>query len=130
MNIDECTSETGIKVFSIILMHFDRILGKSVIQNYKSVSVVKGDAESLASIIVEQLKEDEIPLVNLVADLSDSASTMRGKKSGVEKRLRDVAPHMLSIGGDTCHDMHRCCKAFALKFEKHVENLLVMCTMT
>lgn len=56
--------------------------------------------------------------------LSDSASTMHGKKSGVEKRLRDVAPHMLRIGGDTCHNMHRCCKAFSVKFEKHVEKLI------
>ena len=124
INIDECTSETGIKVFSIIVMYFDRCIGKSVIQNYKSVSILKGDAESLASIIVDQLKEDEIPMQNLVADLSDSASAMRGKKSGVEKRLRDVAPHMLSIGGDTCHDMHRCCKTFAVKFEKHVEKFI------
>ena len=35
LNIDECTSKTCIKVFSIIVMYFDRTLGKSVFQNYK-----------------------------------------------------------------------------------------------
>ena len=73
IHIDECTSETGIEVFSIIVIYFDRSLGKSVIQNYKAVSILKGDAESMASIIVKQLQEDEIPIENLVADLSDSA---------------------------------------------------------
>ena len=45
--------------------------------------------------------EDGIPMKNLIADLRDSANTAW---SGVEKRLRDLAPPMLYIGGDTCRE--------------------------
>ena len=116
INIDECTSKTAKKVLSIIVMYFDHAAGRSLIQNYKSISVTKGDGKTIASEILDHFKADEIPLSNLVADLSDSAGAMRGKHLGVEKRLRDVAPHLLEIGGDTCHDMHRACKIFAKTF--------------
>lgn len=33
VNIDECTSNAGIKVFSIIVMCFDHTIGKYVVQN-------------------------------------------------------------------------------------------------
>ena len=36
-------------------------------------------------------QDDQIPFENLVSDLSDSTNFMRGKKSGLEKRLRDKA---------------------------------------
>ena len=31
---------------------------------------------------------------------------MRGKKSGLEKRLRDRAPQLLNVHGDCCHHVH------------------------
>ena len=67
---------------------------------------------------------DGIPLKNLTSDLSDSANYMWGKKSGVEARLREKAPHLLDIDGDTCHHMHNSTKKFSAVFEKHVERMM------
>ena len=39
--------------------------------------------------ICKLFQDDQIPFENLVPDLSDSTNYMRGKKSGLEKRLRD-----------------------------------------
>ena len=93
-------------------------------QKYNSISLIKGDAETITTKITDMFTEDGIPMKNLIADLSDSANTMRGCHNGVEKRLRDLAPHMLYIGGDTCHDMHRSCKSFAENFVNHCEKFI------
>ena len=48
----------------------------------------------------------QIPIENLISDLSDSTNYMRGKKGGLEKRLRGKVPHLLNIDGDCCHHIH------------------------
>ena len=55
---------------------------------------------------------DGIPWENLISDLSDNTNYMRGKKSGLETELREKAPNMLDIGGDTCHVIHSTVKRF------------------
>ena len=44
---------------------------------------------TLFETISKLFQDDQIPFENLVSDLSDSTNYMRGKKSGLEKRLRD-----------------------------------------
>ena len=41
---------------------------------------------------------------------------MRGKKSGLETKLREKAPNMQDIGGDTCHVIHGAVKRFCDPF--------------
>ena len=43
-------------------------------------------------------------------------------KSGLEKQLRDKAPHLLNINGDCCHHVHNSVKAFCQTFNNFVEN--------
>ena len=89
INIDECTSNNHHKVFSILVSYFDEILGLSVVQHYKSVSMIEVNVLTLFETICKLFQDDQIPFENLVSDLSDSTNYMRGKKSGLEKRLRD-----------------------------------------
>ena len=49
---------------------------------------------------------------------------MRGKKSGLETKLREKAPNMLDIGGDTCHVIHGAVKRFCDPFLGFVEKVL------
>ena len=86
INIDECTESSGMKVFTILVSYFDDELGKSTVHYYKSVECIEISAELLTDAILKAFSEDEIPLENLISDLSDSASYMRGEKSGIEKR--------------------------------------------
>ena len=69
-------------------------------------------------------KRDGIPWEKLISDLSDNTNYMRGKKSGLERRLREEAPIMLDIGGDTCHVIHGAGKRFCDVFLGFVERVL------
>ena len=52
---------------------------------------------------VHLLEKNEIPFNMILAMLADSASTMRGKVSGLEVKMREnVAPQLLDIDGESC----------------------------
>lgn len=124
INIDECTSNNNHKVFSLLVSYFDAVVGKCVVQHYESVSMVVVNSVSLFQTICDLFKRDAILFDNLVSDLSDSTNYMRGKKSGLEKRLRDKAPQLLDIDGDICHHVHNTVGVFCKPFEKFVEKLI------
>lgn len=46
---------------------------------------------------------------------------MRGKKAGLETKIRTKCPHLLDIDGDSCH---LAAKAFCKPFSKCLENLI------
>ena len=69
-------------------------------------------------------KRDGIPWENLISGLSDNTNYMRGKKSGLETKLREKAPKMLDIGGDTCREIHGAVKRFCDPFLGFVEKVL------
>lgn len=123
INLDECTSNANEKVLSILVSYFSETLNMSVVQHYASVTLTVVNAETVFQTVVDLLKNDDIPLDNVVSSLSDSAAYMRGKKSGFETRLRDVAPHLLDIDGDICHHTHNSVKKFCSFFDQHVEHL-------
>ena len=57
-------------------------------------------------------KRDGILWENWISDLSDNTNYMRGKKSGLETKLREKATNMLDIGDDTCLVIHSAMKSF------------------
>ena len=120
INIDECTSNNHHKVFSIFVSYFDEILGLSVVQNYKSVGMIEVNALTLFQTICNLFQDDQILFENLVSDLSDSTNYMRGKKSGLEKQLRDKAPQLLNVDGDCRHHVHNSIKVFCQPFNNDI----------
>ena len=48
---------------------------------------------------------------------------MRGKKTGLEVRLREKAPHLLDIDGDSVHHAHNVAKSFTAPFNYYLEGL-------
>ena len=47
---------------------------------------------------------------------------MRGSKNGFEIKLREsVAPALINMDGDSCHDIHKACKIFTQIFDKYLE---------
>ena len=87
VNIDKCTTSNGMKVFTSLVSYFDDELERSTVEHYKSIECIDISAEILSEEILNAFIEDNIPLENLISDLSDSASYMRGEKSGIEKRF-------------------------------------------
>ena len=124
INIDECTSNNNHKVFSILVSFFDEEEGVCKVEHYESISLIVVNSLTLFDTICKLFLKDEIPFGNLVSDLSDSTNYMRGKKSGLEKRLRDKAPHLLDIDGDVCHHIHNTVKEFCKPFENFVEKFI------
>ena len=108
-------------LFFLTFRHVEK--GQSVVQHYESFSCTTVNAAILMTEISNLFQSDEIPWENLISDLSDSAAYMRGKKSGLEKRLRDKAPHLLDIDGDLCHHHHNAVKKFCDPFCKYIEKL-------
>ena len=48
---------------------------------------------------------------------------MRGVKSGLEARVREIAPHLIDIDGDACHHIHNIVKNFTKYFNSTLEKL-------
>ena len=124
INIDECTSNNHRKVFSILVSNFDEVLGLSVVQHYKSVSMTEVNVLTLFQTICKLLQEDQILFENLASDLSDSSNYMRGKKSGLEKRIRCKPPQLLNVDGDCCHHVHNSIRVFSQPFDNLVEKFI------
>ena len=60
----------------------------------------------MADIIKEELVSRNIPLLNCIAVMSDSASVMRGQKGGVISILKKDNPNLLDVGGCSMHHVH------------------------
>ncbi|XP_045193668.2 uncharacterized protein LOC123549557 [Mercenaria mercenaria] len=73
--------------------------------------------------VEEMFEKYNLPWNNLLSVLLDSCNTMRGKKSGLEARIREKAPHLLDIDGDSVHHVHNAAKAFTTPFKYYLESL-------
>ena len=79
-NVDECFSNNHKKIFSMLVSYFSENDGEVLVQHYKSQEFDKVNAENLRNFVITSLQEDDIPLKNVVANLSDSTNYMRRKK--------------------------------------------------
>lgn len=122
LNIDEATSSNVKRVLSILASYFCPEANKVVIEHLSSVCVTRVNAQTLFDEIVKLFDQLNIPWSNLMSILMDSCNVMRGPKSGLEMRVREKAPHLLDIDGDSCHHIHNASKKFCKPFEKYIEN--------
>ena len=122
-NVDECFSNNHKKIFSMLVSYFSENDGEVLVQHYKSQELDKLNAENLRNFVINSLQEDDIPLNNVVSNLSDSTNYMRGKKAGFETLLREQISHLLDIDGDICHHAHNTTGVFLKPFGKVVEKL-------
>ena len=87
------------------------------------------DGASLFEEMKAPFAKHDQPWETLLSMLLDSAGWMRGEKSGIEVCIRELAPHLLNIDGDSCRHMHNIVKNFTLYFGVFLERLLCnLCT--
>ena len=110
--------------FSVLVSHYDKEKHSLVVEQLASLSVPVVDAENLFRKLQSVFLQFNLPWENLLAMFMDSASVMRGEKNGLDKRVRDLAPHLIDIDGDSCHHMHNIVKNFTNHFDKFLEGLL------
>ena len=72
------------KLFSILVSYYFNELKRVVVQHYKSASFTTVNANNLFDYVINSLREDEIPITNLISKLSGSTNYMRGKTAGIE----------------------------------------------
>ena len=83
--------------------------------------MIEVNALTLFQTIFKLFQDDQIPFQNLVSDLSYSTNYMRGKKSGLDKRLQDQAPQLWNVNnGGCCHHVHSSLKVFCQPFDNLV----------
>ena len=124
LNMDESTSTNTKHVFTILVSYYNSSTNNIAVDHLASVDVPSCTSENLYTEVTKIFEEHDLPWEKLLAILSDSASTMRGKVSGLETLIRQsVAPHLLDIDGESCHHMHNVVKKFTSFFEFFLENL-------
>lgn len=72
------------------------------------LEIIQFDAESIYSAVVQCLKEKNLQVSKIVGMGFDRASTFSGKKSGVQTRIRNLAPHALFVHCH-CHLLQLAC---------------------
>ena len=124
LNLDEATLTNLLRVFSVVVSSYDKEKHSLVVEQLASLSISVVDAENLFRELQSVFLQFNLPWENLmVMMLRDSASVMGGEKNGLEKRVRDLAPHLIDIDGDSCHHMHNIVKNFTNHFDKFLEGL-------
>ena len=124
LNLDEATSTNLLRVFSVLVSSYDKEKHSLVVEQLASLSISVVDGENLFRELQSVFLQFNLLWENLmVMMLRDSASVMRGEKNGLEKRVRDLAPHLIDIDGDSCHHMHNIVKNFTNHFDKFLEGL-------
>ena len=81
------------------------------------------NANNLFDYVIYSLREDGIPITNLISKLSDSTNYMRLKIARFELLLRKEAPDLLDINDDTCYYVQNVSKKPLSSFNKHIEQL-------
>ena len=120
LNVDESTSGHGKKVLAMMASFFDSDEGKVVVHHLASVELVVVTSKSVFGAIVKVIEDFSLPWSNLISVL---LNVMRGCKSGVEVLLKEKAPHLIDIDGDSCHHIHNVAKTFCKPFEWWIERL-------
>ena len=123
LNMDESTSTNNEKIVAVLVSYFSKEERQIVVKHLESFSIVTADASSLFGKVCEMFEKHSLPWNNLISVLLDSCNTMRGKKSGLETRMREKARHLLDIDGDAVHHAHNAAKAFAKPFQYFIEGL-------
>ncbi|GBO44976.1 hypothetical protein AVEN_173335-1 [Araneus ventricosus] len=121
-NIDESTSSNHNRIVTLLVNYVTSDL-KIVTKHLSSFSLHVVNSDSLFKAIENVVDKNGLKWDKLMSVLLDSCNVMRGRKSGLEKKLRDKCPQLLDIDGDTCHHAHNAAKAFCKPFHMYVEKL-------
>ena len=95
---DECTDVATIEEMSVFC-HWEEE-GSPEEHFFEIVHLKQANAESIYSALVECLKEKNLQVSKIVGMGFDGASTFSGKKTGVQTRIKKLAPHALFVH---CH---------------------------
>ena len=103
---DECTDVATIEEMSVFCRWEEE--GSPEEHFLEIVHLKQANAESIYSALVECLKEKNLQVSKIIGMGFDGASTLSGKKTGVETRIKKLAPHALFVHCH-CHLLQLAC---------------------
>ena len=103
---DECTDVVTIEEMSVFCRWEEE--GSPEEHFFEIVHLKQANAESIYSALVECLKEKNLQMSKIVGMGFDGASTFSGKKTGVQTRIKKLAPHALFVHCH-CHLLQLAC---------------------
>ena len=103
---DECTDITTVEELSVFCRWEED--GLPVEHFLEIVHLQKANAESIHSALIECLKQKNLQVKRIVGMGFDGASTFSGPKTGVQARMKKLAPHALFVHCH-CHLLQLAC---------------------
>ena len=102
---DECTDVATIEEVGVL-----SLVGRGLTRGafLEIVHLKQANAEGIYSALVEYLKEKNLQVSKIVGMGSDGASTFSEKKTGVQTRIKKLAPHALFVHCH-CHLLQLAC---------------------
>ena len=103
---DQCTDISTVEEMSV----FCRWEGKGILEEHflEIIYLRQTNAESIYSALVECLKEKKLQISKIVGMGFDGVSTFSGKRTGVQNRIKKLAPHALFVHCH-CHLLRLAC---------------------
>ena len=99
---DECTDITTVEELSVFCRWEEN--GLPVEHFLEIIHLQKTDTESIYTPLIERLKQKNLQVSRIVGMGFDGASTFSGKKTGVQTRMKKLAPHaLLYTATATCY---------------------------
>lgn len=99
--IDESNDNTD-KSCIILIRVFDHNVGNVCIRFLDMPVVNIGTARNIFQALSDSLGKKELDFTKAVAFMSDTASVMKGARSGVQKLFKNEMPHLYDVGC-ICH---------------------------
>ena len=103
---DECTDITTVEELSVFCRWEEK--GKPEEHFLEIIHLRQANAESIYTALVECLKQKKLQINRIVGMGFDGASTFSGNRSGVQTRLKTLAPHALFVHCH-CHVLQLAC---------------------
>lgn len=117
LNMDESASTNNEKVVAVQVSYFSEEERQIVVKHLESFSIVTADSSSLFDKVCKMFEKHSLPWKTLISIIQEACNKMRGKKFGLETRMREKATHLLDIDSDAVHHAHNAAKAFAKSFQ-------------
>jgi hypothetical protein len=119
--IDESTDISVSQILAIVVRYHD---DNEVVDALLAIMEVDdGSAQGLYDKVKAVLKENAIPMNNLIGFGADNCATMMGKHSGFQALLRRDVPNVF-VSGCICHSFALCSNAASRKLPSWLEGLL------
>lgn len=118
LNIDEATNNANNKFVNIIVQFYDEDDQQVRSQLLGTREVNVATADNILEAIKDVLDKMELSMKQVISITMDNCNVMRGKKGGVETKVREMNTNLLDVSGDTIHMVNNAVKKFFVPVDK------------